>query len=102
MALASPKEGWGLTNVEAEACGTPVVASDSPGIRESVRHGETGFLVPHGDVPALAAAMDRLAGSPALVEEMGGRARAFAETFTWDRCARETEAHLLRVVNPGG
>lgn len=102
VALASPKEGWGLTNVEAEACGTPVVASDSPGIRESVRHGETGFLVPHGDVAGLAAAMERLAGSPALVMEMGGRARAFAETFTWDRCARETEAHLLRVVNPGG
>ncbi len=100
VALASPKEGWGLTNVEAEACGTPVVASDSPGIRESVRHGETGFLVPHGDVSALAAAMDRLAGSPALVAQMGERARAFAETFTWDRCARETEAHLLRVVNP--
>jgi len=101
VALASPKEGWGLTNVEAEACGTPVVASDSPGIRESVRNGETGFLVPHGDVTALAAAMDRLAASPALVDQMGARARAFAETFTWERCARETEAHLLRVVNSG-
>ena len=55
VALASPKEGWGLTNVEAEACATPVVASNSPGIRESVRDGETGFLVPHGDVEALAA-----------------------------------------------
>lgn len=102
VALASPKEGWGLTNVEAEACGTPVVASDSPGIRESVRDGETGFLVRHGDVPALAAAMRRLAGSPALVRDMGVRARAFAETFTWDRCARDTEAHLARVINPGG
>ncbi len=102
VALASPKEGWGLTNVEAEACGTPVVASDSPGIRESVRHGETGFLVPHGDVPAMAAAMERLASSPDLVREMGVRARAFAETFTWERCARETEAHLLRVTGAPG
>lgn len=101
VALASPKEGWGLTNVEAEACGTPVVASDSPGIRESVRNGETGFLARHGDVAALSAAMGRLAASPALVEEMGVRARAFAETFTWERCARETEAHLLHVVNRG-
>lgn len=102
VALASPKEGWGLTNVEAEACGTPVVASDSPGIRESVRHGETGFLTPHGDVPAMADAFDRLAKSPALVASMGVRARAFAETFTWDRCARATEAHLLEVTNLGG
>ena len=102
VALASPKEGWGLTNVEAEACGTPVVASDSPGIRESVRNGETGFLTPHGDVPALAAALERLAASPQLVASMGERARAFAETFTWERCARATETHLLQVINRGG
>ena len=98
VALASPKEGWGLTNVEAEACGTPVVASDSPGIRESVRHGETGFLVRHGDVAGLAEALGRFAGDPQLVASMGARARAFAETFTWDRCARATEAHLQQVV----
>ena len=102
VALASPKEGWGLTNVEAEACGTPVVASDSPGIRESVRHGETGFLTRHGDIPAMAEALDKLAASPALVASMGIKARAFAETFTWDRCARSTEAHLLQATGKGG
>ena len=102
VALASPKEGWGLTNVEAEACGTPVVASDSPGIRESVRHGETGFLTPHGDVTAMADAFRRIADSSALVASMGIRARAFAETFTWDRCARATEAHLRTVITTGG
>lgn len=101
VALASPKEGWGLTNVEAEACGTPVVASDSPGIRESVQDGRTGFLTRHGDVAAMTAAMEKLAASPELVSTMGGRARAFAETFTWDRCARATEAHLLRVIKKG-
>ena len=37
----SPKEGWGITVVEAAACGTPSLASDSPGLRDSVRHGET-------------------------------------------------------------
>ena len=51
LVFASPKEGWGITNLEAAACATPVVASNSPGIRETVRDGETGFLVPHGDVP---------------------------------------------------
>jgi len=103
VALASPKEGWGLTNVEAEACGTPVVASNSPGIRESVRHGETGFLVPHGDVAALGSALDRFAQDPSLVARMGAAARTFAESFTWERCARETEAHLRAVVDrPAG
>ncbi|MBC8366453.1 glycosyltransferase family 4 protein, partial [bacterium] len=43
---ASPKEGWGLTVIEAGACGVPTVAADSPGLRDSVRHEETGVLVP--------------------------------------------------------
>ena len=101
VAFASPKEGWGLTNVEAAACGTPVVASNSPGIRESVRDGETGFLVPHGDVQGMAMALGRLAAAPALVAAMGAKARAFAETFTWERAADQTTAHLERVIRGG-
>jgi glycosyltransferase involved in cell wall biosynthesis len=97
--LASPKEGWGLTNVEAAACSTPVVASNSPGIRESVRDGVTGFLVPHGDIEGLAAAMQRLASAPALVAQMGAAARDFAVTFTWDNAALQTEAHLQEVIS---
>ena len=102
LVFASPKEGWGITNLEAAACATPVVASNSPGIRESVRHGETGYLVPHGDVSAMAAAMRRLAGSRPLVESLGVAARAFAETFTWERAADETERHLEGVLTGTG
>lgn len=97
LAFASPKEGWGITNLEAAACGTPVVASNSPGIRESVRDGDTGFLVPHGDTAAMAAALRRLAGSPDLVRTLGTNARIFAESFTWERAALETESHLNTV-----
>lgn len=99
LAFTSPKEGWGITNLEAAACGTPVVASDSPGIRESVRDGETGYLVPHGDTAALAAAMHRLAADRQLVESLGSRGRQFAQTFTWDRAAKETDAHLRTVLS---
>jgi glycosyltransferase involved in cell wall biosynthesis len=102
LAFASPKEGWGITNLEAAACGTPVVASDSPGLRESVRDGETGFLVPHGDVAAMADAFRRLAADPGLVESLGVRAREFACTFGWERAAAETERHLLQVLHRGG
>lgn len=98
LMLASPKEGWGITNLEAAACGTPVVASNSPGIRESVRDGDTGYLVPHGDVRAMAGAIGRLAADPALVARLGAQARGFAETFTWGRAAEETERHLQRVL----
>jgi glycosyltransferase involved in cell wall biosynthesis len=94
----SPKEGWGITVVEAAACGTPSLASDSPGLRDSVRHMETGYLVPHGDVDALAARMLELAGNPALVARLGGAARRFAERLTWERAAAETERHLQDII----
>jgi glycosyltransferase involved in cell wall biosynthesis len=98
LVLASPKEGWGITNLEAAACATPVVASNSPGIRESVRDGETGFLVPHGDDVAFAASIDRLAASRDLVDRIGRDARKFAESFTWERAAEQTEEHLTHVI----
>jgi glycosyltransferase involved in cell wall biosynthesis len=101
-AFASPKEGWGLTNIEASACGTPVVASNSPGIRESVKHGETGFLVPHGDVAAMAQAMQQLCGDPTLVAQLGRQGRQFAESFTWERAAADTATHLQQVIHTGG
>lgn len=94
----SPKEGWGITVVEAGACGTPSLASDSPGLRDSVRHGETGFLVPHGDADALAARMLELAAAPALVERLGVAARGFAEAHTWERTAEATERHLQDII----
>lgn len=96
--LASPKEGWGISNLEAAACGTPVVAANSPGIRESVIDGETGFLVPQDDPEAMSAAMRGLVKSPDLVEVLGTAGRRFAEAFTWDRAANETLSHLEEVI----
>lgn len=94
----SCKEGWGITNVEAAACGTPSLASDSPGLRDSVRHGETGYLVPHGDAAALADRMVELAGDPALIERLGRKARRFAEGLSWDRAAAETERWMQGIL----
>lgn len=98
VVFPSPKEGWGITNVEAAACGTPALASDSPGLRESVRHGATGYLVPHGDARALADRMLALAADAALVERLGRAARAFAEGLSWDAAARATVAHIQQVI----
>ncbi len=94
----SPKEGWGLTVIEAAACGTPSLASDSPGLRDSVRHGITGYLVPHGDSAALAARMLDLAGHPDLVAGLGRAARAHACAWSWDDAAAATEAHLVELI----
>jgi glycosyltransferase involved in cell wall biosynthesis len=99
--FASPKEGWGLTNIETAACGTPVIASDSPGLRESLIDGETGVLVPHGDTVALARAMRQIAESPQRVEKLGSAGRRFAERFTWDQSADQTISHLQEAVQRG-
>ena len=90
----SPKEGWGLTNIEAGACGTPTVASDSPGLRESVRDGRTGFLVAHDRAEAWAGAIERLCTDREVRRELAEGARAYADRFSWERTADETEASL--------
>jgi glycosyltransferase involved in cell wall biosynthesis len=86
----SVKEGWGLTNVEANACGTVCVAADSPGLRDSVKDGTTGLLYPWGDVDALAERVTRLLADPALRRRMEADALAWAESLTWERCGDET------------
>jgi glycosyltransferase involved in cell wall biosynthesis len=101
VVFPSPKEGWGISNVEAAACGTPALASDSPGLRESVRHEHTGFLVPHGDVAALAERMRALAADPGLVARLGRAARAFADGLSWDRAAAATAEHLQMTIAQG-
>jgi glycosyltransferase involved in cell wall biosynthesis len=96
--LTSSKEGWGISNLEAAACGTPSVVSDAPGLRESVQDGRTGVLVPHGDVKALAAAIGRLLRDPDSRERLGRQARSFAEGYSWQDSAAAFETYLLRLV----
>jgi glycosyltransferase involved in cell wall biosynthesis len=98
----SPKEGWGITVMEAAACGTPSIASDSPGLRDSVRDGATGFLVPHGSAEALAERMLALAAEPSQVERLGTAARAWAERHSWERAADLTERHLIDITTGSG
>ncbi len=79
-------EPFGITPVEAMACGRPVVGSDTGGIRSTVVHGKTGFLVPPRDPDALAGRLAELAADPALRARMGeaGRLRA-RRLYTWKR-----------------
>jgi glycosyltransferase involved in cell wall biosynthesis len=93
----SEKEGWGLTVIEANAVGTPVVASDAPGLRDSVRHGETGWLAPVGDAAAFGARIAALLAADAPAEAMALRASAWSERFDWDEAARETELAIARA-----
>jgi glycosyltransferase involved in cell wall biosynthesis len=79
-------ESQGLAILEAMAAGRPVVATDVGGVRDAVRHGETGLLVPPADPEALAAAIVRLAEAPEYAASLAARARArVRETFSADR-----------------
>lgn len=98
LVYTSPKEGWGLSVLEANACGTVVVASDSPGLREAVVDGKTGFLVPHGDVDAIADRIARVLSDDALHASLRAGALDWAARFTWDRAAAETLALLQETV----
>jgi glycogen synthase len=86
-------EPFGLINLEAMACGTPVVASRVGGIPEVVVDGETGWLVPPGDEAALARALRDALADPARAWRMGeaGRRRVEAH-FSWNRIADRTLA----------
>ncbi len=81
-------EPFGITPVEAMACGTPVVGSAVGGIKSTVQDGETGYLVPPNDPAALAERLARLYSRPEVLADFGRRARRRAELlFTWDRVA---------------
>jgi glycosyltransferase involved in cell wall biosynthesis len=94
----SPKEGWGLTVIEANACGTPVVAANSPGLRDAVVHNRTGLLYEYGHIQQLTEAVCRLLADDALRETMGGQARMWAERFDWDTSAEMTISLIKRTL----
>jgi len=91
FACPSVYEPFGIINLEAMACETPVVASRVGGIREVVVDDETGLLVPPGDPVRLGRAITKVLEDPALARRLGkaGRRRVLSQ-FTWDRIAQKT------------
>ncbi len=95
-------EGFSLPAVEAMACGTPVVASAVGALPELVgADGRCGALVPPGDAPALADALDRLLGAQPWRARMGeAAARTALERYSWESVARATAAVYEQVARP--
>ncbi|MGQ9561221.1 MAG: glycosyltransferase family 4 protein [Candidatus Oleimicrobiaceae bacterium] len=95
MVNPSAKEGWGITVIEAGACGVPVVAADSPGLRDAVVDGRTGLLYPWGRAELLAEKVSTVLASPQLRRHLGKGGQQWAHQFRWEMSA----ARLLRIVS---
>ncbi len=98
-------EGFGLAALEAGAGGLPLVASDIEGLTDAVRHGETGFLVPAGDIDAwVGQIIELLEWDDSSYRTFASRARtALREHYTWQRVAEDTLAVYrgVRDAAPG-
>jgi len=94
-------EGFGITYLEANACGVPVVGADSGGVADAIVDGETGHLVPPDDVAALSVRLRTLLADPAAARRMGAAGRARVEReFGWDRIAARFLLALEEKTGP--
>ena len=93
----SEKEGFGLTVIEAGELGTTTIASEVPGLVDSVLPEKTGILFPVRNAKACATCMERVYTDKALRQTLEENAFAFAKTFDWDKAAKETEDLLIQI-----
>jgi glycosyltransferase involved in cell wall biosynthesis len=91
------REGVPRSTLEAMAMGRPIITTDAPGCRETVRHGENGYLVAKHDVEGLAVAMRRFAAAPELALPMGLASRRLVEARFDDREVNDTILETMRL-----
>ncbi len=98
MVYPSLREGWGLTNIEANSCGTAVIAADSPGLRDSVRDGVSGLLYEYGNIGQLAEHILSLLSDPARRQQLEQGGVRWAAQFDWDMAAERFLKLCLETV----
>jgi glycosyltransferase involved in cell wall biosynthesis len=97
--LTSVNEGAPVVAIEAQAAGVPVVATDAGGTRTVVDDGETGFLVPVGDVASLADRLEKLRDDPALRRRLGDEGRTrMRERFSTKRMVDDVERVYAEIL----
>lgn len=99
MLQPSSFEGWGITVIEANACGTPVIASNTIGLRDSVSNNQTGLLFPARDYQKMADLMEYLIDDKKLLKKLSEKAHQWSKKFEWDYQANTFIDILLNRVN---
>ncbi|MFP8889337.1 glycosyltransferase family 4 protein [Natrialbaceae archaeon A-CW2] len=99
--LPSYTESFGMANLEAMACGTPVVSSSLPAIEQYLTNGVHGRLIEPGNIDELATTLERLLTSPEERLRLGANALERSKTYTWDNQANELEAVCAQAVATG-
>jgi glycosyltransferase involved in cell wall biosynthesis len=99
LAFVSEYEGFGLPPLEAMACGTPVIASNTSSLPEVI--GDAGLLIDPHDVSAIAAALERITSDPALRSDLKQRSLKRAAQFSWEQTARLT-LDVYRTISSHG
>ncbi len=89
LVMPSHYESFGMVALEAMACGTPVIASDIGGLGFLVQDGETGFTIPDGEPDTMCEKLSLLLSDRELRTRMGQRAAEVAQTYSWDKIARQ-------------
>ena len=93
----SAKEGWGLTVIEANACGTPTVSSNVEGLRDAVVEGETGLLYEYGNREKLAEKILLVLRDGHLRQQLSDNALRRSKLFDWDTATVKTLEVIERV-----
>ncbi len=92
-------EGWGLTTIEANACGTPAIASDVPGLRDSIKNPHSGILVKYADYERFAENILKLIEDGKLRKEMSQESINWARQFSWEQSADRLYSVLAASIN---
>lgn len=99
LVSSSLKEGWGLTVIEAAACGTPTVAYQIPGLVDSVKNQETGLLCQKNTPVELARNIRKVLIDPSLRKRLSQNALNYSQNFSWDKTAREGLTILEKIIS---
>jgi len=89
LLIPSVREGYGIVVIEANACGTPAIGWDVPGVQDSIVNGKTGLLVPFGDIERLGETMAKLLGRESTeLKDLSQPAIEWARQHSWDAAAK--------------